>query len=458
MRNFLLIPTENEAKKKVEWLIRFRWLVAAGAFLIPLLIRLFKPGIVHLTYLLITIGVLCLCNVFFLIITRWKQFQKSDPKYYNISIHVQLIFDILFLTIFLHFFGGLETPFFFFYLIYISIASIFLPRAFDLIYVGLAGSLYLAMLILEQQEIISHYNLTGFRLPTRFQEPIHIFAVEFTLVTTSFIAAYFVSTIVVRLRERESELIESNISCEARAKELAELNARLEEQDKARAQFIWLVTHELRAPVAAIQSYLRLILDGYVPPEKQKEIISKSERQAMKQLELISDLLDLAKLHEPKSEIKIEPVNIAKLLKEVWDLMSVQAKEKNIYLNVNIEQGLPAINANAEHIKHIWMDLISNAIKYNKLNGSVTISLSRDSDRLIGAVADTGIGITKEDITRIFDEFYRAKNAKSMETHGTGLGLSIVKRILGKYKGSISVESELGKGSKFTFEIPINAN
>ncbi len=104
------------------------------------------------------------------------------------------------------------------------------------------------------------------------------------------------------------------------------------------------------------------------------------------------------------------------------------------------------------------MDLISNSIKYTGPNGNVTISLSRDSDRLIGTVADTGIGIDEGDIPHIFDEFYRAKNAKSIERHGTGLGLSIVKRILSKYKGSISVESELGKGSKFTFEIPIGTD
>ncbi|MBM3212132.1 HAMP domain-containing histidine kinase [Candidatus Poribacteria bacterium] len=455
MYGFLRIPTESEPKKRINWLICFRWLVIASAVFIVLIIRLFKPNIIHATSLFITVAALCLCNIFFLTFSRWKRFKENDSKHYVISTHIQLIFDLFFLTTFLHFFGGLETPFFFFYLIYVSIASIFLPRTFDLIYAGLASSLYLGMLILEWQEIIPHYNISGFRLPIRFQEPTHIFTAGFALVATSFLTAYFVSTIVARLRERENELIGSNISCEVRAKELAELNVRLEEQDKARAQFIWMVTHELRAPVAAIQSYLKLILDGYIPPERQQEIISKSERQAMQQLELIGDLLDLAKLHEPKFEIKVEPVDIAKLLEEVCDLMSARAGEKNISLNVNIEPGLPLVDANMEHIRHIWMDLISNSIKYTGSNGIVTISLSRGSDSLIGTVADTGIGIAEGDIPHIFDEFYRAKNAKSIERHGTGLGLSIVKRVLDKYKGSISVESELGKGSKFTFEIPL---
>lgn len=455
MSDFLRIPTEEEPRKRMSWLIRFRWLVAICSLLIVLSIHFFKPGILPVFYLLFSITGLCICNFLLLFLSRWSHFTDTKPRYFDICIHLQIIIDLLFLTTFLHFMGGLETPFFFFYLIYVSIASTFFSRVFSLLYAGLASFLYFALLIFEWLEFIPHYNLAGFRIPLRFQQPIHIFAVVFTLTITAFVAAYFVSTIVARLRERESELMESNLSCEVRAQQLATLNARLEEQDKNRAQFIWLVTHELRAPVAAIQSYLRLILDGYVPPERAREIVEKSERQALLQLDLIGDLLELAKLHEPKIQHKVELVDMAKVLEEVSDLMDIRAKEKQILFNILIEPDIPPVKANIEHMKQLWTNLISNSIKYTEPGGTVTVSLGRNSDYLVGAVSDTGIGIAQEDILHIFEDFYRAKNAKSMGQRGTGLGLPIVKRVLERYGGKINVESEIGKGSKFTFMLPV---
>jgi signal transduction histidine kinase len=417
-----------------------------------------KPNVLPLFYLLITISGIFTYNILFSIYSKWLQSRKAEPKQYILSIHLQLILDLFFLTLFLHFLGGLETPFFILYVIYVSIASILLSRTFSFVYAGLASFLYIGLLILEWLEVVAHYNLTDFRSPTRYQQPIHIFSVSFSLVATVFLTAYFISSIVVKLRERERELMESNLACEQRAQELSKLNLLLEEQDKARAQFIYLVTHELRAPIAAIQSYLRLILEGYVPPEKHRDIISKSEQQALKQLALISDLLQLAKLQEEKILTKVEPVDLKAVLEEVVDLMKGQAEEKNIRLDVEIDPEIPIIEVDKEHMKQLWTDLISNSIKYTNPGGSVTVSLQQDSEQLIGVVADTGIGIAAEDIPQIFNDFYRAKNAKATERQGTGLGLPIVKRILDTYGGEITVESKLRQGSKFTFTLPKKGN
>ena len=240
-----------------------------------------------------------------------------------------------------------------------------------------------------------------------------------------------------------------------RAGELSKLNARLAEVDKARSEFIRLVTHELRAPVAAIQSYLRLILDGYVPPEKQAEIIGKSERRAVEQLALISDLLDLARLQERRDkERRAEAVDVADVLQGVADLMQARADEKDLLFSVQIEPGVPSVQANPEHIKQLWSNLISNGIKYTEPGGIVVVGLSQNPNYVVGTVRDTGIGMTPEQLTHIFDEFYRTEEAKAMERQGTGLGLSIVKRIVENYGGRIWVESEQGKGSKFSFALP----
>lgn len=454
MERILNILPEKESTRS-NWLIRFRWLAIFCALFIAFSTKyILRARDLPMFHLLGNIVILILCNIVLTATSKQTKSVEYNPRYYTRLIHFQLILDLLFLTAFLHFFGGLETPLFFFYLLYISIGCITLRSSLILIYAGLAGFLYTGMLILEAIGIMPHYNLSGFRMPFRYQQPIHIFTASFTLITTSLITTYFVSNIVSKLWQRDNELLESNKACKLRAQELAEVNAQLKEQDKARAQFIYLVTHELRAPVAAIQSYLRLILEGYVKPENQNEIIGKSEKQALKQLALIGDLLQLAKIEDEKIGTKIETVNIGKVLEEVADLMNGQAREKRINFKVQIDPEIPSLEVDLEHMKQLWTDLISNSIKYTNSGGEVSVLLEKNSTQLIGTISDTGIGIAEEDIARIFDNFYRAKNAKAMEKHGTGLGLSIVKGILSKYEGDISVDSELGKGSQFRFALP----
>jgi len=483
MSEVFRIPMEEELSRRMGWLIRLRWVAALGELVIVLAANYLLPDILPLLSLWATIAGLAICNTIFLLYAQWLRSLEVSPKQYAILIHLQLLLDLVFLTFFLHFLGGLETPFFFFYLVYVVIASILLPKAGSFACAGLASSFYIALLLLEWRGIIPHYNLTGFRIAVRFQQPIHIFTVSFTLTCTSFLAAYFVSSIVAalrergrelleatlscevraeelaelnaRLKEREQELLEANLSCEVRAQELAELNVKLEELDKARSQFIYLVTHELRAPVAAIQSYLKLILEGYVPAEREREIIQRAEQRALDQLALISDLLEWARLEEPRTEVEVESLDLGEVLRGVSDLVRAQAEEKELFFSVDIAPDLPPVKANLEHMKQLWTNLISNAIKYTIAGGTVAVSLTRNAEGIVGRVQDTGIGIAPEDLPRIFEEFYRAENAKAMERHGTGLGLSIARRIVETYGGQIWAESELGRGSTFTFVLPV---
>ncbi len=455
MTEILRMPIDEELTEQTHWLIRSRWVMAFGALLIVLVAHYLLPGVLHMPALLATIASLAVGNVLFLFHFRRLQSKKASPSEYVSFTHVQLTLDILWLTSLLHFLGGLETPFFFFYLIYVVVASFLLSRTASFVYAGLVSLFFLGLLVSEWLGFIPHHNLSGFRLPIRYKEPIQVFTVSFTLCATAFLTAYFASNIVARLRERQRQLLEANLSCEVRAEELAKLNTRLQELEKARAQFIRLVTHELRAPVAAIQSYLRLILDGYVPQEKQKEIIEKSERRALEQLALISDLLDLARLQEGrKQEEQVETLDVAEVLQGITDLMQARAEEKDLLFSVQVEEGVPPVKASPEHIKQIWTNLISNAIKYTAPGGIVVVSLSQNPNYVVGVVRDTGIGLQPEQLQHLFEEFYRTEEAKAMERQGTGLGLTIVKRIVESYGGRIWVESEHGRGSKFSFALP----
>lgn len=483
MGRTIRISVENGLCKWLDRLIRLRWLVALVASIIVIATSYFLPEFPSAIYLWVTIAIFIALNAFFWLYSRRLQPENGDDGYHAVFVHSQFAVDIVFLTVFLHFMGGLETPFFFFYLIYAVTASFLFTKSVSFGYVGFLNILYLLLIVFEWQEIIPHYNLFGFRSPLRFQQPLHIFTSSFSLAATSLLTAYFASTIMTRLIKREHELIKSNMACEVKTKELmeanracelktkelaeanrvrelktkqlAELNERLAELDKARMQFIWQVTHELRAPVAAIQSYLRLILEGYIPLERQYEIIQKIERQALKQLDLISDLLQLARLDEAKIlEKKAVSVDVKEVLETVLDMMTARVAEKNIRLEVQLDSELSPVMADPEHIKQLWTNLISNAVKYTDQGGNVLISLFQEDEHIVGIVEDTGIGISEEDLPSIFDDFFRADNARSMEREGTGLGLSIVKRIVENYNGDILVDSELGEGTKFIFKLP----
>ena len=265
-----------------------------------------------------------------------------------------------------------------------------------------------------------------------------------------------------RMRDLNEQLRLANAECKSRREdlerlntELAHANAKLIELEDVRAQFTLLVTHELRAPVAAVQSYLKLILEGYVPQPKVRETLEKAERRAMEQLALIADLLELGRIGSADARGQVQPVQVEKSLRDQADLLASGARERNIAVTLDIGSDLPPVLTNPDQIKSLWNNLISNAIKYNRDAGQVNVTLQQEGDRLVASVSDTGIGIPPEAMARLFSEFFRADNAKVHSRMGTGLGLSIVKEIVERSGGQITAESELDKGTTFRFWLPV---
>jgi signal transduction histidine kinase len=241
---------------------------------------------------------------------------------------------------------------------------------------------------------------------------------------------------------------------EAEAKELARAKEELERLDRMKSAFMLTVAHELRAPVAAIQGYLRLILGGYADAQKQREMLERSDHRASELLALIEDLLSLARIKDTAPTDKRILVPVRDVLNQVAELLQVEAAKKQISFSVQADSE-PVVSATREHVRQIWMNLISNAIRYTPEGGRVSVSMSVQDQLLRGSVEDTGIGISPEDQAKIFDEFYRTSAAKEMVTGGTGLGLAIVKRIVETYGGSLRLESAVGKGSRFEFTLPV---
>lgn len=234
----------------------------------------------------------------------------------------------------------------------------------------------------------------------------------------------------------------------------------VEELDALKSQFIRMVTHELRSPVSVTRSLLRTIVTGYAGQvtEQQLDILNRANRRVEFLQKLIDDLLDLAagKVVSKTNEA-LSPLPLGPAIQKVIDRYEVPAKEKEINIQFNNRSpGKPlTVLATVEGLDRIFNNLVSNAVKYTPKSGRIQVELSKTDQEAQIVVEDSGIGIPEDAIGHMFEEFYRAPNAKEMEQEGTGLGLTIVKDLVTKYGGRISVQSQLNKGARFTINLPL---
>jgi two-component system phosphate regulon sensor histidine kinase PhoR len=232
--------------------------------------------------------------------------------------------------------------------------------------------------------------------------------------------------------------------------------SHLKELDKMKSEFIAMVTHELRAPIAAVEQQLTVILNkmaGEVT-EKQEQLLSRAKERTKGLLDLIKDLLDLSKIEAGKMVQYKEPLSLQEVIQRVVDLMRVEAENKKIDLQFSAPPKISLIHADRNSMEGIFTNLISNAIKYTPEGGKVWVHLGDEGGFVKANVSDTGIGIKREDLPRIFDRFYRVKTAETRQIVGTGLGLSIVQSIVDAHLGSITVESKEGGGTTFSVSFP----
>ena len=236
--------------------------------------------------------------------------------------------------------------------------------------------------------------------------------------------------------------------------------SHLKELDKMKSEFIAMVTHELRAPIASVEQQLTVILNGMAGEvtAKQKRLLSRAKERTKGLLTLIKDLLDLSKIEAGKMVQYKEPLLLQEVIQRVVDLMRAEAEAKKIDLQFSAPSETPLISADRNSMEGIFTNLISNAIKYTPEGGKVWVTLAEEGEFVKAAVSDTGIGIKREDLPRIFDRFYRVRTTETRQIVGTGLGLSIVKSIVDAHLGSISVESEEGGGTTFTVFLPKESN
>jgi signal transduction histidine kinase len=454
------MPFESELVTRIGWLIRLRWIAVGGTAVVIGAAAVWLPGQLQLRSLLAVTVAIAIYNVLLVLNLRSVRLSQAGTERFRqatVLASIQIVLDLLALAILVHFSGGVENPMVLFFIFHVIIACILLRRSLSFAMTGLAILLVSGLAALEYAGLVPHYHLAVVAGEMN-GDPIYLLAYAMTIALTLVIVAFLVTTIAARLRERDEMLLESNASCRLRSDELAGLNAALQRVDAERTRFVVLVTHELRAPIATIHSALELVRGGYTTPAETEDMLDRAQRRASELLDLIRDLLDLSRIRESaqggKPERAIAPLQLANVLHEVVEFVEPEVARHNLTLETEVAADLAEVRIPADQAKLVWTNLLSNAIKYNRPGGLVRVVLSQDAGHLLGSVSDTGIGIAADDLPHVFEEFFRASNAKLVSAHGSGVGMATVRRVVENWGGEVAVESELGKGTTFRFSLP----
>lgn len=237
--------------------------------------------------------------------------------------------------------------------------------------------------------------------------------------------------------------------------------ARLKDNERYRKEYIGNVSHEIKTPVFNVQGYISTLLDGGLEdPNINRQYLERAEKSIDRLINIVHDLDEISKLESGILQLNLERFDLVELVRDVADTLEIDAERKNITIKIGnsaVGDGYPSapiyVKADKHYISQIFVNLIINSINYGNEGGMTRISFVDMFDKVMVEIADTGVGIAKDDIPRVFERFYRTDKSRSREQGGTGLGLAIVKHIIEAHGESISLRSEVGKGSTFSFTL-----
>jgi len=454
-------PEEAAIKMWLRVFVTVRWITILGIITATLV----ASKILHIGFPTVsaygTCAFVALCNLALLFQVRSLEKVPTGLIIHKARTYgtVHLLLDLLAFTVLLHFTGGIENPFIFYFVLHIIGASIILHYKAVYMLAGLVIVMVMLLVGLEYAGAIPHVNLVGFSDPALYKQGSYILAVLIVLATALFATTYMAASVSGELRKRQREVVqlsESLLEKRAGELELASIEiAKLEEEKNRFLRFLGIAAHDLKAPLTAIQGFFWVMLGGYSGEltEKQRNMLERSSYRIQELLNLISDLLDIPRIETGQLVQEMKQVSLRQIIKASLGDLRDLAKQKKLKLKVELPPGLPKVYGSAPRLQQVITNLVNNAINFTP-RGRVTLRVNDGDSEIQVEVTDTGIGIPPQDLPRMFEDFFRGSN---VETKGTGLGLSIAKRIVEAHGGRIWVESpcpETNTGSKFTFTLP----
>jgi signal transduction histidine kinase len=371
-------------------------------------------------------------------------------------LHITL--DLIAFGFILHYTGGVENPFIFLIALHIVGASTLLSRRAVYI-IAVAALLVIGAIVTAEFYGATHVNLDGFVPPTLYQEPSYVLSLMAALTSILFATAFMATAISGELRRRQQEVVVLRERLiEEKTEELARVSkeiTKLEEEKNKFLRFLGIAAHDMKAPLAAIQSYFGIMLGGYSGDlnPKQKGMIDRSNTRIKELMNLISDLLDIPRIETGQLVQEMKDFSLKQLLRRCLAEQRTLAREKGLVLKTEVPDKLSWVYGSPPRIQQVLTNLVNNSISYTQ-EGSITVRVIENKDHVKVEVSDTGIGIPEDEVSKLFEDFYRASNA---DVKGTGLGLSITRRIVESHGGSITCQSpcpDTECGCLFTFTLP----
>jgi signal transduction histidine kinase len=452
----------------LRWLrqyVQLRWL-AVGAVLIGTLVARFVLAVgVPLFPLLIIAMSIAVYNIVFSIWQRRYgrrdrliEYSHERPKPGTVVrwgrrfAFAQVVADLVALTVLLHFLGGIETPFYMFYLFHVGFGSIMLSRRDAYVVAALAAGLFVLLIGAEYLRWLPHVHLEGFVPSNLYRQQAYMVVVLVGFAATLLVSTAGATTIVAELRRQWEQ------HALAKERELQATAGRLAELDRMRAFFLGLASHDLKTPLAVVANYLQTILDGFVGEvnEKQRRWMERANARVLELVRLIDDFLDVSQLDPERILAEMEQIDLVDTVQRSVEDVQVRAEERGVALRVEMPGHVPSIRAAPRRLQQIITNLLDNAVKFSPRQGEVVLEVLQQGDGIRVDVVDTGPGIPTLYIPYIFEDYFRAQRREFVP--GAGLGLSTARKIVEAHGGEIWVESPCladaeGReyGSRFSF-------
>jgi signal transduction histidine kinase len=442
---------EEEKLKRLRWSVAVRYLMISVVCIITLVC--YELG---LNFDLI--GVLIAATIAF-IFNLSSNLVYRDTSYPKFWPYMGIFLDMIVITLIVHSTGGIESIFIPLYLLQLVGTNVhfsLLAAPLNLIF---GGGMFVALIILEYMGIMPH-NDAGIFQEKLYLNELYFFGISLTMICLMGISTYRSGYVVRSLSTVERELLKANQELVKLNIIYSKLNRRLKEIDQMKTEFISVASHQMRTPLSAIKWVLRMILDGDLGPlnTQQKEMLVKGYQTNERMITLINDLLNVSRIEEGRFRYRFVHMSIGELIESVIQEINSVIKKRNVKFEYKKPKTpVPKVNIDPQKIRLVIMNLLDNAIKFTPPGGRVTISLQHDSNNVTFTVADNGVGIPSSQQHRIFTKFFRADNVIRMQTDGSGLGLFIVKNIVNNHQGQVRFESTEGRGTTFSFSLPIKS-
>jgi signal transduction histidine kinase len=429
--------------ERAYWLVRLRWVAIATIGIATFVAGRFMSVTLPAPSLYTIAGLLVGYNFILYDLLRYWTWAGKEPSQERIGgiLTFQISGDLLILTTILHFSGGIENPFSFFFVFHMILASILRSRRQSYIQATLAVLLFGGLIVLEAVGVLKHHPLTGFAGHGLYENATFVFGFLFVFLVTLYLVVYMTTSISEQLRQQQASY--------------ARANAQLEEKDQLKNEYVLRLTHDIKGHLAAIQSCLDIVIDGMAGPlnDKQRDMVERAHRRTVKCMAFITALLKLTRM-KLTGRMEVERFSLKSCVANALGAVQNKAKNKEIAVTYSIDPSIDELLGEAVLIEETITNILFNAVKYTPPGGKVSMEIVDRGKAIQVTIADTGIGIPDDALSHVFEEFYRADNARTTERDGTGLGLAFAKQVVEQHGGRIWVRNNPQGGSTFVFTLP----